>query len=81
LEEYKGQEVADYLKSYIKKVENTMLSITLITENPEVYQVRKGIVTKTVFIFLVLLMIIIFVSFLLEYLESSSMRQQTEQNK
>jgi len=81
LEGYKGQDVADYLKSYIKKVENTMSSITLITENPEVYQVRKGIVTKTAFTFLVLLMIIIFVSFLLEYLESSSMRQQTEQNK
>jgi hypothetical protein len=81
LEGYKDQDVADYLKSYIKKVENTMLSITLITENPEVYQVRKGIVTKTAFTFLVLLMIIIFVSFLLECLESSSMRQQTEQNK
>lgn len=81
LEGYKGQDVADYLKSYIKEIENTMSSITLITENPEAYQVRKGIVTKTVFIFLVLLMIIIFVSFLLEYLESSSMRQQTEQNK
>jgi len=66
LEGYKGQEVADYLKSYIKKVENTMSSITLITENPEVYQVPKVMLRTSAIVFVIPLMISIFAAVLLE---------------
>jgi len=69
LEGYKGQEVADYLKSYIKKIENTMLSITLITENPEVYQVPKFMLRTSAIVFVIPLMISIFASVLLDNLQ------------
>jgi len=73
LEDYQGQETADYLKSYIKRIENIiMLANRAVTENPPVYPVRKRIVVKTVFTFLVLLMTTIFVSILLEYVRENS---------
>lgn len=67
LEEYKDhQEISDYLKAYIKKIENKIAGATPLVEKPRVYLVARGTVRKTAIVFMIALMISIFVAFLRE---------------
>ena len=67
LEDYKDREIADYLKSYIKRVENIiMLADRAVTKNPQVRLVSKLTLKKTAIVFVILLIVSVFAIFLLE---------------
>ncbi len=71
LEEYKDQELLDYLKAYIKRIENKIANVMPLVEKPKVYPVAKGTVKKSAAVFAIALMISVFTSFLLEGLKKS----------
>ncbi|HPS54315.1 MAG TPA: hypothetical protein PLP05_01830 [Sedimentisphaerales bacterium] len=66
--EYKEdkQQMQDYLKAYIYKIENKIASATPLVEKPKVYTIAKGMVKKSVLVFVAALMLSMFVVFLLE---------------
>jgi len=68
LEMYKDQELLDYLKAYIKRVENKIASAVPLVEKPRVYPIAKGTVKKSGILFVIALMISTFAAFLLTVL-------------
>ncbi len=68
------QQLLDYLKAYIKRIENKMANVIPLVERPKVYPVAKGTVKKSAIIFVIALMISVFGAFLLEGLKKSQVR-------
>lgn len=64
--DYTGNELADYLNAYTKRIENMILINTPVIEKPSVYQVPKSAAKKSAVSFAVLLMISTLIAFLLE---------------
>jgi len=65
------QQLLDYLKAYIKRIENKMANAIPLVEKPKVYPVAKGTVKKSAIVFAVALMLSVFAAFLLEGLKKS----------
>lgn len=65
------QQLLDYLKAYIKRIENKIANIIPLVERPKVYPVAKGTVKKSAIVFAVALMLSVFATFLLEGLKKS----------
>ena len=65
------QQLQDYLKAYIKRIENKIANVIPLVEKPKVYPVAKGTVKKSAIVFVVALMLSVFVAFLLEGLKKS----------
>jgi hypothetical protein len=65
------QQVLDYLKAYIKRIENKIANVIPLVERPKVYPVAKGTVKKSAIVFVVALMISVSAAFLLEGLKKS----------
>ena len=73
LAEYNENEhqLLDYLKAYIKRIENKIANVIPLVEKPKVYPLAKGTVKKSAIVFAVALMMSVFVAFLLEGLKKS----------
>ena len=73
LAEYNENELQllDYLKAYIKRIENKTANVIPLVERPKVYPVAKGTVKKSAIVFAVALMLSVFAAFLLEGLKKS----------
>ncbi len=73
LAEYKedDQQLLDYLKAYIKRIENKTANTIPLVEKPKVYPVAKGTAKKSAIVFVLALMISIFAAFLSEGLKKS----------
>ena len=71
IDNYKAEELKDYLASYIKRIENRISASVPITENPKISSIGKGTVKKSAIIFAIALMISVFAAFLLEGLGKS----------
>lgn len=67
---YKDQELLDYLKAYIKRIENKIANVIPLVEKPKVYPVAKGTVKKSAIVFAGALILSVFTAFLLEGLKS-----------
>jgi len=65
------QQLLDYLKAYIKRIENKIANTIPLVEKPKVYSVAKGTVKKSAIVFVIALMISIFAAFVLEGLKKS----------
>lgn len=65
------KELKSFLNSYIKKIENRLSASIPIVENPKVYPVPRGTIKKTAIVFIGLLAICIFVTFVLESVRKS----------
>ncbi len=65
------QQLLDYLKAYIKRIENIIANVIPLVERPKVYPLAKGTVKKSAIVFVIALMISIFAAFLLEGLKKS----------
>ncbi|MCH8120363.1 MAG: hypothetical protein IIC00_11625 [Planctomycetes bacterium] len=65
------QQLLDYLKAYIKRIENKIANVIPLVERPKVYPLAKGTVKKSAIVFVVALMISVFAAFLLEGLKKS----------
>ena len=65
LAEYKEdeQQLLDYLKAYIKRIENKIANVIPLVEKPNVYSVTKGTVKKSAIVFVIALMMSVFASF------------------
>lgn len=74
--EYKEDQLQlkDYLKAYIKRIENQMAITVPLVEKPKIYAIAKGIVKKSAIVFVVALMLSMFAAFLLEGLKKSQAR-------
>jgi hypothetical protein len=66
-----NQQLLDYLKAYIKRIENKIANVIPLVERPKVYHVAKGTVKKSAIVFAVGLMMSVFAAFLLEGLKKS----------
>ena len=71
IDNYKTEELKDYLASYIKRIENRISASVPITENPKISLVAKGTVKKSAIVFAIALMMSVLASFLLEGLKKS----------
>jgi len=71
LGEYNEQQLLDYLKAYIKRIENKIASVIPLVEKPKVYPIANGTVKKSGIVFAICLMLSIFAAFLLEGLKKS----------
>ena len=69
LAEYDQKQLLDYLRAYIKRIENKIANVTPLVEKPKVYPVAKGTVKKSGIVFVVSLMLSVFGAFLLEGLQ------------
>ncbi len=65
------QQLLDYLKAYIKRIENKIANVIPLVEKPKVYPVAKGTVKKSAIVFVIALMMSVFASFLLEGLKKA----------
>jgi len=74
LEVYKGQELLDYLKAYIKRIENKIANVIPLVERPKVYPIAKGTAKKSAIVFAIALMLSVFTAFLLEGLKKSQLK-------
>jgi len=68
------QHLQDYLKAYIKRIENKIANIMPLVEKPKVYPLAKGTVKKSAIVFVIALMLSMFAAFLLEGLKKSQVR-------
>jgi hypothetical protein len=68
LSEYKenNRQLLDYLKAYIKRIENKIANVMPLIEKPMVYPVAKGTVKKSAIVFVMALMMSVFAAFLFE---------------
>jgi len=66
-----NQQLLDYLKAYIKRIENKIANVIPLVEKPKVYPLAKGTVKKSAIVFVIALMLSIFAAFLLEGLKKS----------
>lgn len=73
LAEYKEdeQQLQDYLKAYIKRIENKIMNAIPLVEKPKVYTVAKDTGRKSVIVFVIALVMSVFASFLLEGLKKN----------
>ncbi len=73
LAEYKEdeQQLQDYLKAYIKRIENKIANTIPLVEKPKVYPLAKGTAKKSAIVFVIALMMSVFAAFLLEGLKKS----------
>jgi len=73
LAEYKEdeQQLQDYLKAYIKRIENKIANVIPLVEKPKVYPVAKSTVKKSAVVFAIALMLSMFAALLLEGLKKS----------
>ena len=76
LAKYDQKQLQDYLKAYIKRIENKIANVIPLVEKPTVYPVAKGTVKKSAIMFVIALMISVFTSFLLEGLEQNELRNE-----
>jgi hypothetical protein len=67
-------QITDYLKAYIKKIENKMATTTPLVEKPMISPVAKGTIKKSGIIFALLLVTAVFAAFLLESFEKNKTR-------
>jgi len=75
--EYKDSvQIADYLKAYIKKVENKVANSMPITEKPRICPIAKGTVKKTGIVFVIAFMLSVFTAFLREGLQKREVRNE-----
>jgi hypothetical protein len=73
--EYKDNvQMTDYLKAYIKRVENKVASNMPITEKPKIYSVSKGTAKKSGIVFAIAFMFAVFAAFLREGLEKRKLQ-------
>ena len=63
--DYQDTEFNDYLYSYINNIEDAISTYTPLIENPKIHSVPKNIIKKSSIVFLALLIITMFLSFLL----------------
>ena len=66
VDENNEKEIQDYLKAYIKKIENTMFANIPVIEEPKIYPVPKGTIRKSSVVFAISLIVMTFAAFLLE---------------
>jgi len=66
-----NQELLDYLKAYIKRIENNIANVIPLVEKPKVYPVAKGTVKKSAIVFAIALILSVFAAFLLEGLKKN----------
>jgi hypothetical protein len=59
-------EMKDYLSSYIRNMDNEILTYKPVTEKPRIYPIAKGIVKKSGIVFVISFIISVFAAFLLE---------------
>ena len=71
LAEYDQKQLLDYLKAYIKRIENKIANVIPLVEKPKVYPVAKGTVKISAIVFVIALMLSVFAAFLLEGLKKS----------
>jgi hypothetical protein len=71
---YEKPQLKDCLNSYIRKIENRILTSKPITEKPQIYPIAKGTAKKSGIVFLTALMLSVFTAFLLEGLEKNKGR-------
>jgi len=71
IDNYKTEELKDYLASYIKRIENRISASVPITENPKISLVARGTTKKIAIVFAIALMLSVFAVFLLEGLKKS----------
>ncbi len=71
LADCKKKELLDYLKAYVKQIENKMATLMPLVERPKVHPIAKGTVKTGAIVFGVALMLSVFAAFLLEGLEKS----------
>jgi len=69
-----NQQLLDYLKAYIKRIENKIANVIPLVERPKVYPIAKGTVKKSAIVFAVALMISVFAAFLSEGLKKSQVQ-------
>lgn len=69
-----NQQLLDYLKAYIKRIENKIANVIPLVERPKVYPIAKGTVKKSAIVFVIALMISVFAAFLLEGLKKSQVQ-------
>ena len=69
-----NQPLQDYLKGYIKRIENRIADVTPLVEKPKVYPIAKGTIKKSAAVFAMALMLAIFMAFLLEGLKKSQVK-------
>lgn len=69
--EENDQQLQDYLKAYIKRIENMIANTMPLVEKPKVYPVAKGAVKKSAIVFAVALTISVLASLLSEGLKKS----------
>ncbi|OHB44424.1 MAG: hypothetical protein A2Y13_08465 [Planctomycetes bacterium GWC2_45_44] len=75
--EYKDSvQIADYLKAYIKKVENKVANSMPITEKPRICPIAKGTIKKTGIVFVIAFMLSVFTAFLREGLQKRDVRNE-----
>jgi len=67
-----GEEIRNYLNSYIKRIENQISVSDPVVEKPKICAISKGTVKKSTVVFAILLMVSIFAAFLLEGSQKSS---------
>lgn len=73
LQESNDIEPADYLNSYINRLENRMSASVPVTDRPEIIVMSKKIAKKTTIAFLITLAVSVFVAFLLEGIQKSKL--------
>ena len=71
-----NRHLLDYLKAYIKRIENKTANVIPLVERPNVYSVAKGTVKKSAIVFVTALMLSVFTAFLLEGLKQNKMRNE-----
>lgn len=71
LSEYKenNRQLLNYLKAYIKRIENKIANVMPLIEKPRVYPVAKGTVKKSAIVLVIALMMSVFAAFLREGLK------------
>jgi len=74
------QQLLDYLKAYIKRIENKIANVIPLVERPKIYPLAKGAVKKSAIVFVVALMMSVFASFLLEGLQKSKTEAMSKSN-
>jgi len=71
-----NQHLLDYLRAYIKRIENKIASVIPLVERPNVYPTAKGTVKKSAIVFMIALMLSVFAAFLLEGLKQNELRNE-----
>jgi hypothetical protein len=71
-----NEHLLDYLKAYIKRIENKIANVIPLVERPNVYPAAKGTIKKSGIVFAIALMLSVFGAFFLEGLKQNKMRNE-----